>query len=153
VLEAAAARIRLTPGARALIATMRAAGAVTALVSGGFTIFAEHVAAELGFDRVVANHLDITAGRIVGTVRQPIVTGETKRQTLLALAAEQRIPLERTMAVGDGANDLPMLAVAGAGIAFRAKPLVASTARWRIDYADLTGLLYAQGYRSDEIIR
>jgi phosphoserine phosphatase len=153
VLEAAAARIRLTPGARALIATMRAAGAVTALVSGGFTIFAEHVAAELGFDRVVANHLDITAGRIVGTVRQPIVTGETKRQTLLALAAEQRIPLERTMAVGDGANDLPMLATAGAGIAFRAKPLVASTARWRIDYADLTGLLYAQGYRSDEIIR
>ena len=153
VLEAAAERIRVTPGARALIATMRAAGAVTALVSGGFTIFAEHVAAELGFDRVVANHLDITAGRIVGTVRQPIVTGETKRQTLLALAAEQRIPLERTMAVGDGANDLPMLATAGAGIAFRAKPLVASTARWRIDYADLTGLLYAQGYRSDEIIR
>jgi phosphoserine phosphatase len=132
---------------------MRAAGAVTALVSGGFTIFAEHVAAELGFDRVVANHLDIAAGRIVGTVRQPIVTGETKRQTLLALAAEQGIPLQQTMAVGDGANDLPMLAIAGTGIAFRAKPLVASTARWRIDNADLTGLLYVQGYRSDEIIR
>jgi phosphoserine phosphatase len=153
VLETAAARIRLTQGARALIATMRAAGAVTALVSGGFTIFAEQVAMELGFDRVVANRLDITAGRIVGTVRHPIVTGESKRQTLLALAAEQCIPLERTMAVGDGANDLSMLATAGAGIAFRAKPLVASSARWRIDYADLTGLLYTQGYRSDEIIR
>lgn len=153
VLEAATARIRLTPGARALIATMRAAGAVTALVSGGFTIFAEQVAAELGFDRVVANRLDVTAGRIAGTVRQPIVTGETKRQTLLALAAEHNIPLQRTMAVGDGANDLPMLATAGTGIAFRAKPMVASTARWRIDNADLTGLLYAQGYRSDEIIR
>jgi phosphoserine phosphatase len=153
VLEAAVARIRLTPGARALIATMRAAGAVTALVSGGFTIFAEQVAKGLGFDRVVANRLDITDGRVVGTVRHPIVTGETKRQTLLALAAEQCIPLERTMAVGDGANDLPMLATAGIGIAFRAKPVVASTARWRIDNADLTGLLYAQGYRSDEIIR
>jgi phosphoserine phosphatase len=153
VIEAAAARIRLAPGARALIATMRAAGAVTALVSGGFATFADRVAAELGFDSVVANRLDIVAGRIAGTVRQPIVTGETKRQTLLALAAEHGIPLERTMGVGDGANDLPMLAAAGIGIAFRAKPFVAATARGRIDHADLTGLLYAQGYRSDEFTR
>jgi phosphoserine phosphatase len=150
-LDEAAARIRLAPGAQALIATMRSAGAVTALVSGGFAVFADRVAAKLGFDRAVANRLDITAGRIVGTVQPPIVTGETKRQTLLALAAEHRIPLQRTMAVGDGANDLPMLAAAGIGIAFRAKPLVASTARWRINHADLTGLLFVQGYRRDEI--
>ncbi len=150
VLEKAAERIRLTPGARQLIATMRAAGAVTALVSGGFTIFAERVAAELGFDHVVANRLDMSAGHTTGTLQPPIVTGETKRQTLLALAAEHGISLEQTMAVGDGANDLPMLATAGFGLAFRAKPLVASTARWRIVHADLTALLFAQGYREDE---
>src|SRR5205814_1463622 len=117
VLEEAAARIRLAPGARQLVATMRAAGAVAALVSGGFTIFAEQVAGELGFDHVVANRLDLAAGRLAGTVQPPIVTGETKRQTLFALAAEHGIPLEKTMAVGDGANDLPMLAAAGLGVA------------------------------------
>lgn len=152
VLEEAAARIRLTQGARELIATMRAAGAVTALVSGGFMCFAERVAAELGFDRVVANRLDVIGGRLTGTVRTPIVDGEAKRQTLLALAAERNIPLQQTMAIGDGANDLPMLRTAGIAVAFRAAPLVASTARWRLDHADLTGLLYAQGYRRDEII-
>jgi len=152
VLEEAASRMRLTPGARQLIATMRGDGAVTALVSGGFTIFAEQVAAQLGFDRIVANRLDITAGRVAGTVQPPIVTGETKRHTLCTLAAEHHIPLVQTMAVGDGANDLPMLATAGIGIAFRAKPLVAAAARWRLDYADLTGLLYAQGYRKGEIV-
>ena len=151
-LEEVAGRIRLTPGARALLTTMRGAGAVTVLVSGGFRIFAERVAAELGFDRVIANRLDVVSGRIAGTVRQPIVTGETKRQALLALAAELRIPLDQTMAVGDGTNDLPMLAAAGIGIAFRAKPLVAAQARFRIDHADLTGLLFVQGYRRDEIV-
>jgi phosphoserine phosphatase len=152
VLEEVAGRIRFRPGARALIATMRAAGAVTALVSGGLGIFAERVAADLGFDHVIGNRPEMTAGRISGALREPIVTGETKRQTLLALAAEHRIPLEQTMAVGDGANDLPMLATAGIGIAFHAHPVVASTARWRIDHADLTSLLFAQGYRRDEII-
>jgi phosphoserine phosphatase len=151
-LEEAASRMRLTPGAPQLIATMRGDGAVTALVSGGFTIFAEQVAAQLGFDRVVANQLEISAGRVAGTVRPPIVTGETKRHTLRTLAAEHHIPLDQTMAVGDGANDLPMLATAGIGIAFRAKPLVAAAARWRLDHADLTGLLYAQGYGKDEIV-
>jgi phosphoserine phosphatase len=152
VLEEVATRIRLAPGARELVATMRAAGAVTVLVSGGFGIFAEHVAAELGFERVVANRLDIAAGRVAGTVQPPIVTGETKRQTLLAVAAELRLSPDQTIAVGDGANDLPMLAAAGIGIAFRAKPHVAASARFRIDHADLTGLLFAQGYRKEEII-
>jgi phosphoserine phosphatase len=152
VLEEVAGRIRLTPGARALTATMRAAGAVTMLVSGGFGIFAERVAAELGFDHVLANRLDIAAGRIAGTVQQPIVTGETKRQALLALAEELRIPLDQTMAVGDGANDLQMLAAAGIGVAFHAKPMVAARTRHRIDHADLNSLLYVQGYRRDEIV-
>jgi phosphoserine phosphatase len=152
VLDEAASRIRLTPGARQLVATMRSAGAVTALVSGGFTVFADRVAADLGFNHVVANRLDLAAGRIDGSVQKPIVTGETKRQTLLALAAEHGISPEETMAVGDGANDLPMLAAAGVGVAFRAKPVVAAAARWRIDHGDLTGLLYAQGYHRDEIV-
>src|SRR6516164_740515 len=103
-------------------------------------------------DHVLANRLDIAAGRITGTVQQPIVTGETKRQALLALAAELRIPLDQTMAVGDGANDLQMLAAAGVGVAFHAKPLVAARTRYRIDHADLTSLLYVQGYRKDEIV-
>jgi phosphoserine phosphatase len=152
VLEDVAARIRLVPGARELVATMRAAGAVTVLVSGGFGIFAERVAAELRFDRVVANRLEIAGGRIAGTVEPPIVTGETKRQTLLELAAELRLSLDQTMAVGDGANDLPMLAAAGIGIAFHAKPQVAARVRSRIDHADLAALLFVQGYRRDEFV-
>ena len=152
VLEEVAARIRLMPGAPELVATMRAAGAATVLVSGGIDIFAERVAAELGFDHVVANRLDIAAGRIAGTVQPPLVTGETKRQTLLTLAAELGLSSDQTMAVGDGANDLPMLAAAGIGIAFRAKPHVAESVRFRIDHGDLTGLLFVQGYRRDEII-
>jgi phosphoserine phosphatase len=151
VLEEAAARIRYTQGARALVATMRQSGAVTALVSGGFTVFAEPVAVALGFDHVVANHLDIVEGRIAGTVRPPIVTRDTKRATLVALAAERHLKLAETLAVGDGANDLPLLAAAGLGIAFHAKPSVAAAARWRIDHADLTALLYAQGYRREEV--
>jgi phosphoserine phosphatase len=152
VLDEAAARIRVTPGARALVATARAAGVRTALVSGGFTAFAERIGQELGFERVVANRLDIAGGRIAGTVRAPIVTSSTKRKTLVALAEEASLPLSATLAVGDGANDLPMLAAAGLGVAFRAKPAVAAAARWRIDRADLTALLYAQGYRQHEIV-
>ncbi len=152
VLEEAACRIRLRVGARQLIATMRSAGAVTALVSSGFMIFAARVAAELGFDHVIANQLDLTESRVAGTVLPPIVTGESKRETLFTLAAEHAVPVQQSMAVGDGANDLPMLLAAGIGIAFHAKPAVAASARWRLDHADLTGLLYAQGYRKEEII-
>jgi phosphoserine phosphatase len=153
LLEHAARRIRLTPGARTLVATMRRGGAATALVSGGFEVFADPVAAALGFDRVIANHLDRVQGKLAGTVRRPIVTRESKREALLALAEEFCISPAETIAVGDGANDLPMLAAAGIGIAFRAKPSVAGAARWRLDHADLTGMLYAQGYRKDEFVR
>ncbi|MGE0259681.1 MAG: phosphoserine phosphatase SerB [Alphaproteobacteria bacterium] len=152
VLDDAARRIRVMPGARALVATSRAAGVRTALVSGGFTVFADPIAASLGFDRVVANRLDIIDGRIAGTVRTPIVDRDTKRDALAALAAREGVPLGATLAVGDGANDLPMLLAAGLGVAFRAKPAVAAAARWRIEHADLTALLYAQGYREAEIV-
>jgi phosphoserine phosphatase len=150
ILEQAAGQIRLTAGARSLVATMRRRGAKTALVTGGFTVFAERIAAELGFDHVVANRLEIVGGAITGKVLSPIVTGATKRETLLALAAEQGISPAQAIAVGDGANDVPMLTAAGLGIAFRAKPAVAAAASWRLDHADLTGLLYAQGYRQAE---
>ena len=152
VLDEAAARIRLMPGAHALIATMRGAGATTALVSGGFTVFAEPIARQLGFDRVVANRLDIADGHIVGTVRAPIVTRESKLETLRALADERGVTPADALAVGDGANDLPMLDAAGLGIAFHAKPAVAAASRWRVDHAGLTALLYAQGYRREEIV-
>ncbi len=152
VLDEAAGRIRPMPGAGTLVATMRRRGARCALVSGGFTVFAERVAAALGFDHVVANHLEIADGHIAGTVRPPIVTRDTKRDTLIRLAAEQGAPLAQTIAVGDGANDLPMLAAAGLGIAFHAKPAVVAAARCHIDHADLTALLYAQGYQKHEII-
>ena len=151
VLTEAAGRIRLMQGAPALTATLRGAGVKTALVSGGFTVFAEPVAARLGFDRVVANRLDITDGKIAGTVSAPVVGAAAKREALIALAAEFGLGLDETLTVGDGANDLPMLLAAGLGIAFRAKPAVAAAARWRIDHADLTALLYAQGYRREEI--
>jgi phosphoserine phosphatase len=151
VLDAAAERIRIMPGARALVATSRAAGVRTALVSGGFTVFAEKVAASLGFDRVVANRLDIADGRISGMVQPPLVDRNAKRDTLVALAAQESVPVAATLAVGDGANDLPMLLAAGLGIAFHAKPAVVAASRWRIEHADLTALLYAQGYREAEI--
>jgi phosphoserine phosphatase len=152
VLDRAVQRIQVTAGARQLVRTMRANGAVTAMVSGGFAIFAKRVAAELGFDHIVANRLDLAAGRICGTVRPPIVTAETKRQTLLRLAGEHGIPLLATMAVGDGANDSPMLTTAGLGVAFHAKPLVVASVRSRIDHADLTALLFAQGYQKSEFV-
>jgi phosphoserine phosphatase len=151
VLAAAAARTCLTPGAQSLVATARRSGMATALVTGGFTFFAEPVAARLGFDRVIANRLEIVENRVTGKVQPPIVTGETKKETLLSLAHNLGIGPEATLAVGDGANDLPMLNTAGLGIAFHAKPAVAAASRFRLDYADLTGLLYAQGFRRAEI--
>jgi phosphoserine phosphatase len=152
VLDEAASRVRLMPGARALVATMRQAGARTALVSGGFMVFAERIATDLGFDYVKANRLQIENGHIAGTVAKPILTRETKLEVLTSLAGQHGVALPETLAIGDGANDLPMLQAAGLGIAFHAKPAVAAAARWRLDHADLTGALYAQGYREQELI-
>jgi phosphoserine phosphatase len=138
-------RVRLAPGARTLVRTMRAHGATCLLVSGGFTRFAEPVAREIGFDRVMANELLIENGRLTGEVRRPIVGAVAKREALLAVATELEIGMEEVLAVGDGANDIPMLQAAGLGIAYRAKPAARAAADGAIDHNDLTALLYAQG--------
>ncbi len=143
-----AERITLAPGGRELIATMNADGASTALVSGGFTSFAGPVAGRLGFHEVIANVLHVGEdGRLAGTVAEPIVGREAKAEALRAGAARLGIPLSATMAAGDGANDLDMIRLAGAGVAVHAKPVVAEQAPIRIDHGDLTALLYLQGYR------
>ncbi|UYY77696.1 phosphoserine phosphatase SerB [Sphingomonas sp. R1] len=138
-------RVRLMPGAEALVQTMRARGAHTILVSGGFTRFAEPVGTRIGFERRIANVLEIEDGRLTGTVTKPIVDSSTKETTLLGAIAELGLAPEQTMAVGDGANDLAMIRKAGLGVAYHAKPIVAAAAGARIDHGDLTALLYAQG--------
>jgi phosphoserine phosphatase len=140
-----AERVRLSPGARTLVRTMRARGAEAVLVSGGFTAFAEPVGAEIGFSRIVANRLDVAEGRLTGRVMPPIVDAATKERELRAAAAALGLPLAETLAVGDGANDLPMMRAAGLGVAYRAKPKVAAEADMRVERGDLTALLYAQG--------
>ncbi len=140
-----AERVTIMPGAKALVRTMRARGCRTILVSGGFTRFAEPVAAEIGFDRAIANVLEIADGRLTGAVTKPIVGSHTKLATLKAAVAEGGIAIDATLAVGDGANDLAMIRAAGLGVAYHAKPIVAAAAAARIDHGDLTALLYAQG--------
>jgi phosphoserine phosphatase len=152
LLEEAGKRIRITPGAKELVSTMRANGATTALVSGGFSVYSVRIREELGFDLDFANELVISRDKIAGTVREPIKTGDNKLETLTRLAAECGCPLALTLAVGDGSNDLPMLGAAGLGIAFHGQPHIAPRARHRVDHADLTTLLYAQGYRRDEFV-
>ncbi|WP_213982449.1 phosphoserine phosphatase SerB [Sphingomonas sp. dw_22] len=140
-----AERVRLSPGAETLVKTMRARGALTVLVSGGFTRFAEPVGAMLGFERVIANRLEIAGGALTGTVAKPIVDSTTKETTLLGAVAERGLAAEQALAVGDGANDLAMIRKAGLGVAYRAKPIVAAAAGARVDHGDLTALLHAQG--------
>lgn len=142
----------LNPGARALVATMRAAGAHTVLVSGGFTAFTARAAALAGFDADQGNRLEIAGGRLTGRIVEPIINRDGKRRALAAIAAARGLTPGDALAVGDGANDLDMLGVAGLGIAYHARPAVAAAAAARIDHADLTALLYAQGYRADEIL-
>jgi phosphoserine phosphatase len=151
-LDEAAAGIQLIPGARALVATMRAHGAYAVVVSGGFTRYTGRIREALGFDRDIGNELVIENGRLAGTVREPILAREAKLDALKSIAAERGLPLFATLAVGDGANDMAMIDAAGLGIAFHAKPAVAARARHRIDHGDLTALLYAQGYRASEIV-
>jgi phosphoserine phosphatase len=142
----------MTPGAQALVATMRAHGAHCAIVSGGFTFFTGRVANKLGFHAHYSNTLLVADGKLTGKVGEPILDRDAKLATLKRLAAELSLPLAATLTVGDGANDLAMLQAAGLGIAFRAKPVVAAAARARVDHADLRALLFAQGYRAAEII-
>lgn len=151
-LAEVAARMEATQGARALVRTMRANGAYTLLVTSGFRFFSAHVRTALGFDQDISNELETADGKLTGKVVEPILNRDGKREALERTAAERGIPLGRALAVGDGANDLDMLARAGLGVAFRAKPVVAAAARARIDHADLTALLYLQGYRRDEIV-
>jgi phosphoserine phosphatase len=148
-----AERIRLTPGGPTLVATMRAHGAYTCLVSGGFTAFTSKIAAMIGFDENRANTLLTDAdGYLTGTVAEPILGREAKLETLNALRVRFGLAREATLAVGDGANDIPMLAASGLGVAFRAKSAVKDAAAARIDHGDLTALLYAQGYRREEFV-
>ena len=140
-----AERVRLMPGARALVQTMRGWGAETVLISGGFTRFAGPVAEQIGFERVVANELLIADGKLTGRVAKPIVDAATKEATLIATAQSLRLNEEATLAVGDGANDLGMIRKAGLGVAYHAKPIVAAAAGARIDHGNLSALLYAQG--------
>lgn len=144
--------ITLTPGARTLVQTMNKLGGKCALVSGGFTFFTERVAATAGFAFNEANRLVIENGVLTGDVKRPIRGREAKEAALVRLAGELGLTLDETMAVGDGANDLAMLARAGAGVAFHAKPAVAESADIRIDHGDLTALLYIQGIPQTEFV-
>ncbi len=141
---------RLNPGARTLVMTMRAHGAFTALVSGGFRWFTSRIAAAAGFDHDEANELLVENGRVTGKVSEPILGREAKLAALGRLAAARGIGTADAVAVGDGANDLPMLLAAGLGVAYRAKPVVAAAVPCRVDHADLTALLYFQGYRTTD---
>jgi phosphoserine phosphatase len=138
--------VRLTPGARELVATMKAHGAYTALVSGGFTFFTSRVASLVGFDLHRSNELLDDGATLLGRVAEPILDRSAKLATLRELTERLDLRLADSLAVGDGANDLDMLLASGLGIAFHAKPIVASAARTRVDHADLRALLFAQGY-------
>jgi phosphoserine phosphatase len=143
-------RVRLTPGARRLVMTMRANGAVAALVSGGFTYFTRRVRQAAGFGYDQANTLEVSGGKLTGQVREPILGADAKLAALQRLTVNHGLTLHETLAVGDGANDLPMLQSAGLGVAYHAKPRVAAAAAVRIEHGDLTALLYLQGYRQSE---
>ena len=143
-------RITLMPGGKALLATMKANGAYAALVSGGFTAFTGMVAETLGFDEHRANTLIIADGKLTGEVGQPILGRDAKVAALYEITERVGLTVDQVMAVGDGANDLGMLSLAGAGVALHAKPSVAAECDIRINHGDLTALLYIQGYSADE---
>ncbi len=152
ILKVLAERIRFTTGGRKLVATMKANAGYALLVSGGFTAFSEPVSAYLGFDENRANTLIVEAGKLAGTVVEPILGREAKVQALAEVTDRLGIPEAEVLAVGDGANDLGMLKRAGAGVALHAKPRVAAECRLRVNHGDLTALLYLQGYHRDEFV-
>ncbi|ENY80690.1 phosphoserine phosphatase SerB [Sphingopyxis sp. MC1] len=146
IAECRAERVRLTRGARTLVQTMKAHGAWSVLVSGGFLPFAAPVAEAIGFDKVVANELEIAGGKLTCKVAEPIVDSSAKLETLRAEAAARGLALADTLAVGDGANDIPMITSAGLGIGYHPHPAAAAAADAAIRHHDLTALLWAQGY-------
>jgi len=151
--EVIAKRIRLTPGARTLVATLRKNGVYTCLVTGGFTLFTQRIAALIGFHENHANTLIVDGrGRLTGEVAEPIFGRDAKLATLMELTRRLAIAPEATLVAGDGANDIAMIQAAGLGVAYHAKPNVAKAAAARIDHGDLTALLYAQGYRREEFV-
>lgn len=145
-------RITPTPGGRELVMTMRAHGAYTCLISGGFTLFTKAVAARIGFQENRANELKVEDGKLAGEVTEPILGRATKLATLIELREAFDLDNLDTLVVGDGANDLGMIEAAGLGVAYHAKPAVAAAAHVRIDHGDLTALLYMQGYRREEFV-
>jgi phosphoserine phosphatase len=148
--EVLAKRITPTSGGRELVATMRAHGAYTCLISGGFTLFTNAVAAMIGFQENRGNELKVEDGKLTGEVTEPILGRAAKLATLVELRESFDVDEIDTLAVGDGANDLGMIEHAGLGVAYHAKPAVAAAAAARIDHGDLTALLYAQGYKREE---
>ncbi len=153
VLESIAERLTITEGAERLISTLKALGYRTAILSGGFQYFAEYLQAKLGIDEVHANILDIQDGKVTGEVKGHIVDGARKALLLTKIAEEMGISLEQAIAVGDGANDLPMLSIAGLGVAFRAKPLVRQNANQAISSVGLDGVLYLLGVHDKDLNR
>jgi len=150
--EVLAKRITPTPGGRELVMTMRAHGAYTCLISGGFTLFTNAIAARIGFQENRANELVVHDGKFTGEVKEPILGRATKLATLIELTESFDLDDIDTLVAGDGANDLGMIEHAGLGVAYHAKPAVAAAAAARIDHGDLTALLYAQGYRREEFV-
>ena len=152
LLDEVLAATRLTDGAKTLVRTMRAHGAYCLLISGGFHVFADRVAEWVGFDAAEANHLLVEGDRLVGRVAEPILGKDRKLAALREVTAARGLIPADAMAVGDGANDLPMLLAAGLGVAFHAKPSVRAKVGARVDHGDLTALLYLQGYREAELV-
>ncbi|MFM7272395.1 MAG: phosphoserine phosphatase SerB, partial [Gammaproteobacteria bacterium] len=150
-LEETAAGLRLTEGAEKLVSALKRIGLRTAIISGGFGYFGRRLQQRLGIDHVFANELDVADGRVTGRVIEPIVDGACKARLLREIAAREGIALEQVIAVGDGANDLPMLSIAGLGIAFRAKPVVRASARHAISTLGLDGILYLLGISDREL--
>ncbi len=149
-LERAFTRIELSPGAQVLVATMRKNKAYTALISGGFSFFADKVRDWVGFHRAYSNHLIMAGGKLTGTVREPILNKDSKLKGLIEIAAKHRMAMAETLAIGDGANDVPMIQAAGLGIAYHAHPIAREAARARLDHCDLTGALFIQGFRRND---
>lgn len=146
VLEKVAQRLKITEGAEKLISTLKHLGYRTAIISGGFTYFGEYLQTKLGIDEVYANQLEVKDGKVTGKVKGQIVNGQRKAEILQEIATKEGIELDQTIAVGDGANDLPMLGLAGLGVAFRAKPLVRQTASHALSTLGLDAILYLIGF-------